>query len=120
MKIPPKFTVMGIEYCVVFVGKSRMSKESGYAEAYGCVDQNRGIVYLAKALKKNPTMLRDTLLHEVLGHVVLETSGLGYWLREKMRLGKDKKYEKWIEAQETFVRWYTPALITTLKSLKVI
>lgn len=112
MKIPKTVDVCGIEHAIVFVGPKRMHKEAG-TDAVGCVDKDRCVVYLLESLKENPSLLMDVLVHEVVGHAMLESSGMAYWLQASVKL-KGKKWFKW---QETFVRFHTPLVITTLRSL---
>ncbi len=114
MKLPKTVDICGLAYTIVFVGPKRMRRESGATECEGCVDDDRGVIYLSKALKKNPTRLVDTIIHEAVGHVVFDASGLGYWLKNQVR---HRSNGKWILFQETFIRLYTPAIITTLRSL---
>jgi hypothetical protein len=114
MKLPKHVTICGLEYRIIFVGEKRMHKEAGASETEGCVDDDKGVIYLAKTLKKNPSRLLDTILHEAAGHVLFDASGLGYWLKKQVRPASNKK---WIVFQETLIRLYTPALITTLRSL---
>lgn len=112
MKIPKKVDVCGITYRVVFIGPKRMQKESGYKRGYGCVDQDKAIIYLAKSSRNNPTLLRDSLVHEIVGHALWHASGLGYWLETRI-----KPKTNFFKFQETFVRWHTPAVITTLRAM---
>ena len=113
MKVPKAIHVCGLRYAIVFVGPTRMAKESGVAECYGCVDFEKGIIYLDKALRKSPSRLRDTLFHEV-GHALMESSGFGWWLKREVGLHG----RKWQRFQETLIRLATPIMITTFRSIK--
>ena len=113
MNVPSTVDICGIAHRIIFVGPTRMRKESGVDSAYGCVDPDKCIVYLAKELKKNPSLLRDTLIHEVIGHALLTHSGLGFWIQSTTKF-KRKQFFVW---QETFVRWHTPLVIITLRAL---
>ncbi len=113
MKLPEAIDVCGIEYAIRFVGPGRMSRESGVDECYGCVDFEKGVIYLDRALKKSPTRLRDTLYHEI-GHALMESSGLGWWLKREVGLHG----RKWHRFQETFIRLFCPVMITTFRPLK--
>lgn len=112
MKVPKTIDVCGIEHRVVFVSAKRMLKEAG-TEAFGCVDKERCIIYLLSSLKAHPSLLRDVLIHEAVGHALLENSGLAYWLQVSVNL----KGKKWFRWQETFVRFHTPMVIATLRSM---
>ncbi len=109
--VPRTVDVCGIEHRIVFVKGKKLKKEAGVA-CIGCVDANKCIVYLSEKLLKNPSLLRDTLIHEVVGHCLWNASGIGHWMETQIR---NKK--KFFDFQEVFVRWHTPLVITTLKSL---
>ncbi len=111
-KIPELVDVCGVTYAIVFVGKRRMEKESA-GGSLGCVDSDNAIIYLAKSLRDKPTLLRDTLIHEIVGHALLNTSGVSWWLRTETKKGS-KSYYKF---EEVLVRLYVPGIITTLRSL---
>ncbi len=109
---PRKVDICGLSHRIVFVGKKRMKKEASVGGCFGCVDANKCVIYLARKLLENPTLLRDTLIHEVVGHCLWNASGIGHWMQTQIR-NKKKAYE----FQEVFVRWHTPHVITTLRSL---
>ncbi len=113
MKVPRTVDICGITHRVVFVGPVRMRKEAGVDGAYGCVDADKCIIYLAKELKANPTLLRDTLSHEAVGHALLTHSGIGFWLQNQTKM----KRKAFFEFQEVFVRWHTPLVLITLRAL---
>lgn len=113
MKSPKGVDVCGIWHRIVFVDVARMRKVSGVDGAYGCVDADKCVIYLAEELKKNPALLRDTIVHEAVGHALLTHSGIGFWLQGQTKL----KRKAFFEFQEVFVRWHTPLVITTLRSL---
>lgn len=116
MKFRKKFEIGGLRYRTRFVSKREMKKVAGDPECEGLTDFDNGIIYLAKALRKNKTRLRDTLFHEALGHALLDSSGIGHWLKKRFRL----KEGRWHRFQEYFIRFHTPALISALKSLGVL
>ncbi len=109
---PRKVSICGIEHDIIFIGKKRMKREMRVGGCFGGVDANKCRVYLAERLLKNPTLLRDTLIHEVLGHCLWNASGIGHWMQTQIR---NKK--KFYEFQEVFVRWHTPLVITTLREM---
>ncbi len=112
MKIPKTISVCGIEHRIVFASPKRMKKEGGVV-CYGCVDRDKSVIYLDRELKKNPGLLLDTLIHEVVGHALWNASGIEYWLQRMTKRDGNRFYE----FQEIFIRWHTPALITTLRAL---
>ncbi len=115
MKVPRSVSICGIEHEIIFIGPRKMRFVSGVAESFGCVDPDNPIIYLAESLRKKPTLLRDTLVHEVCGHALWAASGLGWWLRGQMK--HKARSKAFYEFQEVFVRIHTPAVITTLRSL---
>ncbi len=114
MKVPKTIRVGSLEYRIVFVGDKKMRKVSGVTECEGYVDEDGGVIYLNKRLKRNPTRLVDTLVHEAVGHIVFDACGIGYWMKSQV---KTRSNQKWVEFQEALVRIYTPAIISTLRSL---
>lgn len=113
MKVPKTIVVGCITYKIVFVGPKRMRKESGVDEAFGCVDVDKCVVYLANELKRNHSLLRDTLVHEAVGHALWTSSGIGYWMQSQTKF----KRKKFFEFQEIFVRWHTPIVLQTIRGL---
>ncbi len=114
-EVPQLVDVCGVTYAIVFVGKKRMEKESS-GDNLGCVDSDNAIIYLAKSLRDKPTLLRDTLLHEIIGHALMNTSGVSWWLRTETKKSSSKYYK----FEEVFVRLYVPGIITTLRSLGIL
>ncbi len=91
-----------------------MRKVSGVTECEGYVDEDAGVIYLNKGLKKNPSRLLDTLIHEAVGHVVFDACGIGFWMKTQV---KPRNNQRWVDFQEAFIRLYAPAIIATIKSL---
>ncbi len=108
---PTKVEICSIEYPIRYVSAKRMKKEAGVS-CWGCVDAKKYIIYLDRELLKNPTLLRDTLIHEAAGHCVWDASGIGHWMQTQIR-----NRRRFFEFQEVFVRWSTPHIIATIKSL---
>ncbi len=111
---PRRVEVCGIEYPIHYVTAKRMKKEAGVV-CWGCVDAKKYRIYLDKELLDNPTLLHDTLVHEAAGHCVWDASGIGHWMQTQIR---NKK--RFYEFQEVFVRWNTPHVIATIKSIRVL
>ncbi len=115
MKIPKTIPICGIEHELVFVGPKRMEFVSGDSESLGCVDVDHPRIFLAKRLKKTPTLLRDTIVHEAMGHALWLASGLAWWLKGQTKHKRDTK--AFYDFQEVLIRWHTPVSITTLISV---
>lgn len=116
MKIPKSIVIGGLRYRIVFVDSEGMKEEVDDPETEGVTDIEGGRIVLHKRLLKNPTRLRDTLVHEVIGHALWDACGIGHWLKERTKL----RGKKWYRFQEIFIRWHTPALVATLKELGLI
>ncbi len=114
MKIPKTIPICGIDHELLFVGPKRMGFVTGDKESLGGVDGDTQRIYLAKRLKKNPTLLRDTLVHEAAGHALWLASGLAWWLKGQTKHRRDTK--AFYDFQEIFIRWHTPVSIATLLS----
>ncbi len=111
MRIPKAIYVCGLRFEIAFVSTRRMTETIG-TRCYGGVDFEKGIIYMDKSLRKSPSRLRDTLFHEI-GHVIFESSGIGWWTKKEAGLyGK-----KWSRFQEAFIRLLTPVLFSTLRDL---
>lgn len=113
MRTPRTIDVCGLSYRVVFVSPKRMGQlppKDSAVEGYTVI--GAGVIYLATSLKKNPSRLRDTLMHEILGHALWDACGLEHFVHHAKKRGR-----AYWSFQEAFIRIHTPALITTLRSL---
>lgn len=118
MRIPKTIPICGIDHRLAFLSKKQMKRLTGNPEMHAFVDPDAAMIYLAKALRKNPSLLRDTVVHEAAGHAVWAASGLGWWLRGQMK--HKARSKAFYEFQEVFIRWHTPLIITTLRSLGIL
>lgn len=108
MKLLKKLEICGQTYSIFSVKKGDVK---GMGTAEGMTDVLKNEIYLKQKLLKNPCRFLDTLVHEIL-HAIFDASGLGFWLKRKMKV----RGNAWIRAQEELIRFQTPALVSTLKN----
>lgn len=106
MRLPKRVDVCGLIYTVIRVTgrtpKSLLPVEWKDTTCGYFVTDPKATIWV-RAFPGNPQRELDSFVHE-LQHAVLDASGAG----------------RFVKREEDFLHTYTPALITTLKSAKVI
>jgi hypothetical protein len=96
-----KIRVCELDFEVAFTPDLR--DDSGQA-LYGLCDMTEGRIWLDEAIRDNPSLVVSTLVHEIM-HAVMGATGTGH-----RAFGDDS------DAEEHFIRQFTPGMITALQS----
>ena len=102
--------VNGLAYQVVLCDKDAPILEGGE----GMTDYTEGVIWLQAT--ENKSRLRDTLVHEIL-HACFEASGASYLLASHLR--KRARAEPG-EVEEQLIRTIAPAIVTALRSARLL
>jgi phage-related minor tail protein len=79
------------------------------------LDVDAGTIHYAAKLVRNPSRLRDAIVHEI-AHAIVEGTGLRHWLKRLVK-GKAARADRLAEIEETVIRFVVPAAIQALESV---
>lgn len=116
MKLPRTVSVCGLTYRLIVVPRGSRGPKgwtNGRQGHEALTDIEQGTIHFSYKLLRNPTRLRDALVHELF-HALSEATGLRCWLK-KITRGRARAEKTW-ELEEDVIRILTPALITTFQS----